>query len=88
MRQPGAGGCTAEQVEVLTEDTPDLAVVAFDAAAIHARHPQRFERDALRVQHAHDIVVGDDEQVGGRTEGGIGVAEQARVDVAVRTDQR
>ena len=63
-------------------------MVRFYGPAIEARHAQRFQRDALGIEHPRDVMIGDDEQIGGRAEGRFGVAEQPRVHVAVRADQR
>ena len=49
-------------MEVLAEDFPDLAVVACE---------QRLQWNPLRIQHARDVMIGDDEEFGGRAEGGV-----------------
>ena len=71
---------------MICEDLPDLAVVGLHCDAIPRRHTQRLQRDALRIEHAEDIVVGDDEQLGGSPQRGV-FGKQARVDVPVRADQ-
>ena len=88
MREPRAGRRAAEQVEVVCEQLPDAAVVALDLAAVCARDAQPLKRDALRVEHAKDVVVGDEQQVGGRAERVIRLGKHARVNVAVRADER
>ena len=47
---------------------------------------KRLQRNALRVQHARDVMVGDDEEVGGCAKGCVGVGEETRVNVTVRRD--
>jgi len=88
VRQPDAGGCAAKKVKILAKGAPDLTVIALNGAAIPARNAQAFERNALRVKHPRHIVVGNDEQVSRGAESGVGVAEQARVNVSVRGDNR
>ena len=75
--QPDAAGSAAEEMEVLAEEPPDLAMVACE---------QRFQRNALRVQHARDVVVGNDEEFGGCAEGCVRVGEETRVNVTVRRE--
>ena len=70
------------------EGLPDFAVVGLDRPAIPPRHAERLQRHALRVEHAEDVVVGDDQQIGRAAERVVRVGEHARVDVAVRADQR
>ena len=50
------------------------------------RERPALQRNALRVQHARDVMVGDDEEVGGRAEGCVGVGEETRVNVTMRGD--
>ena len=88
LRQPDAGRRAAEEVEVVGERLPDFAVVGLDRPAIPPRHAQRLQRHALRVEHAKDVVVGDDQQIGRAAEGVVRVGEHARIDMAVRADQR
>jgi len=68
---------------VVGERLPDGAVVG----AIRPE-PEALERDALRVEHPHDVVVGRDEEAAGRLEPGGRVGEEPHVDVAVRADDR
>ena len=78
--EPEAGGGSAEEVVVPGEDAPDLAGVgAF--FAVDLGDAEGFEGDSLRVEHAEDVVVGLDEELGGigkwlveREPGGVGVA--------------
>jgi hypothetical protein len=77
----------AEQVIVLGKQPPDLAAVGFGGTAIGPRHAETFEADALRKQHAEDVVVGRDEQlrrIGKRLVLGI----PARICVTMRADDR
>jgi len=84
VRQPYAAGRAAEEVEVLGEGLPDLAMIRLDRTPISPRDAQRLQGHALGVEHAENIMVGDDEQVRGRAEGRVLVGQQRRIDVAVR----
>jgi hypothetical protein len=86
--EPDAGGRAAKEVEVVGEYLPGLAVVCFHRLAILPGHGQVFQADALRIQHAEDVVVGDKQQRRGRTKTVVGVGEEARIDVAVGANQR
>lgn len=79
MSQPNPAGGSAKEMEIFAKEFPDFAVIASE---------QRLQWNPLRVQHARDVMVGDDEQVGGRAEGGVGVGEETRVNVTVRRDDR
>ena len=72
---------------MLAEGLPDLARVAFYQRAITRRDAQCLHRDAARVEHAEDIVVGRDDERRRLWEGRV-LGEQIRLDVAVRADQR
>ena len=54
--------------------------------APRGRGEQRLEWNPLRVQHARDVVIRDDEKVGGRAELRARVGEEAPVHVTVRRD--
>ena len=77
MSQPNARRSPAKEMKVLTEESPDLAMVAFE---------QGLQRNALRVQHARDVMIGDDEELGGRAKGCIRVGEETWGNVTVRRD--
>jgi hypothetical protein len=49
-------------------------------------YAERIQRNALRVEHAKDIVVGNDEQLSRRPECRVFVGQQPGIDVAVRGD--
>ncbi len=87
MIQPHARGGGAEKIIILGEDTPDLAAVGFRPAAVGARHAEAFKADALGEQHAEDVVVGSNEQLGGIGKRLV-FRKPARVRVAVRADDR
>ena len=79
--EPEPGGGSAEEVVVPGEYAPDLAGVgAF--FAVDLGDAEGLEGDALRVEHAEDVVVGLDEERGGIGEGLV-EGEPARVGVAV-----
>ncbi len=61
--EPEAGGGAAEEVVVFREDAPDFAGIGF-LVAIELGNAEGLERDALRVEHAEDVVVGLDEEGG------------------------
>ena len=87
MLEPVPRRRAPEQPEVLREQAPDGAPVGLDRAAVAARHPERLKRHALRVQHAEDVVVGLDEQLGRVGEGQV-LGIPPRVRVAVRRQDR
>ncbi len=87
MVEPEPRGRAPEQVIPLREPPPDRARVLLHRPAIGARHPKILERDALRVQHPEDVVVGRHEEPRGVRKGRI-LGEPARVGVAVRADDR
>lgn len=63
-------------------------MIAFDRAAINARDAQALQRNALRIKHPKNVVIGNEQQVGWRAEVVIGIGEHSRVNVAVRTYER
>ena len=73
---------------MIGKNLPDLAVVSFDWSTIQARYTHCFQWYTLRKQHAVNIMIGDDEQLGRRTKAGVLIQEQARVDVPVWADDR
>ena len=79
-------GRAAEQRHVLGEAPPDAPRVGLDRRPVERRHAQRLERHALRVEHPRHVVIGDDEQRGRIRERRV-LGEDARIDVAVRTDE-
>ncbi|MNN20270.1 hypothetical protein D3C81_1335420 [compost metagenome] len=84
---PHARRRAPEQMIVLGEAPPDLAWVRLDRAAVGPRHPQVLHRHPLRVQHAEDVVVRRDQQLG--RVGEIFIAgEPTGVGVTVRADDR
>ena len=59
--EPNARGCSAKEVVVAREDSPDFArVLDFRAADFQLLH-----RDALAIEHPVDVVIGLDKQFGG-----------------------
>ncbi len=63
-------------------------MIAFDLAAINASNTQFLQRNTLRVEHACDVVVWNDQEISRRSKGRILVTEQMRVDVPMRADKR
>src|SRR5262249_12582861 len=88
VRQPHARRRAAKQMEVFGEGLPDFAVVGLHRAAVNARYAERFHRDALRVEHPENVVVGNEQQISGRAEWIIRGGEHPRINMAMRADQR
>src|SRR5918998_1001539 len=61
LGDPEPRGGAAEEVELLAEVAPDLAMVPLHGRAVGCRHAQVLHRDPLTVEHPEDVVVGDDE---------------------------
>ena len=59
--EPQTRGGAAEEVEVLAETLPDLAVVGLHRRAVEGRDAEVLHRNSLAVEHPEDVVVGDDE---------------------------
>ena len=81
MVEPEAGGGAAEEEVVGGEEAPGCAGIDVAGAAAGVGDAEGIERDALRVEHAEDVVVGGEEESGGVGEGvvrgepgGVGVA--------------
>ena len=87
VRQPGAARRAAEQIEVVREPLPDRARIGFDRAAVEPWDAERLHRHALRVEHADDVVIRDDDQRC-RVREGLVERQQLRIDVAMRADER
>ena len=96
MLEPHPGGRSPEEVVMLGEKTPDLPGIAFDRTAVDPGNPEFFERDALAVEHPEQVMIRDQEQLGGIGKGdivrippGIGVpvgADDGQIlDLAVQT---
>ena len=69
MVEPEPRRGAAQQVVVLGEAAPDRRGVGLDRSAVRARDAEVGQRHALRAEHAEDVVVGDDEELGGVGEG-------------------
>ena len=82
--EPEASGCAAEEEVVFREDAPDFAGVGVGRACGWG-YAERFERDALGVEHAEDVVVRLDEQSGGVGESFV-AREPAGIGMAVRRE--
>ena len=87
VRQPHPVGVPRNRWKLFGEDLPDFAVVGFHLASVNSRNAQSSSRNALRVEHPENVVVGNEQQIGGRAELIVGIGEHARVNVAVRADQ-
>ncbi len=85
--QPGAARRPAKQVEVVGEPLPDPARVGLGRPAVEPGNTQRLHRHALRVEHAHDVVVGHDDERR-RIRKALVEREQPGIDVPVRAHQR
>src|SRR3546814_17876005 len=69
------------------EPAPNRAWVTFDRAAVGAWYTQLLQRNALAVEHAEDVMIGDDQQACRIAEGGV-VGEPGGIGMAVRGDDR
>ena len=88
VREPHAGGCAAEEVDLIGEQLPDTPVVHWITTTLDWRDTERLERQALGVEHPADVVVRDDEELSRRAERRGIVGEEARIHVAMRADDR
>src|SRR5207245_2797111 len=86
--EPQAAGGAGEERETLREPPPDQPPDLLNRSAVASRDAQVLHAYALAVEHAEDVVVGHDQQVGRRGEARGRICEQAPMDVSVRTDQR
>jgi hypothetical protein len=86
--EPEAGRSAAEKVEVFSEALPDSAVICLDRRPVTSWHSEVLHRHALAVEHAKDVMVGDDEELRGSAQGGIRVGEEHGRDVAVGAHER
>ena len=87
MIQPEARRRARKQPEMLGEAAPNLSRIGLDGTAVDARHAEVFQRHALAVEHAKDIVVRRDEQSRGVFKRLV-LREPARIGMAVRGDDR
>ena len=85
--QPGAARRAAEQMEVIGEELPDRARVLLDRRPVERRHAEPFQRDALRVEHARHVMIGNHQQRGRIGKRRV-FRQHPRIDVSVRADQR
>ncbi len=72
---------------MLGKGLPYPAVILFHRRAAGPGHAQRLQGDPLGIEQPKDIVIGDDEQVGRRAQGGLLVGQEPGIDVAVGADQ-
>jgi len=85
--QPEPGRRAAEQVVILGEEAPDPAAIGLDRRAVQRGHPKIFQPDPLAEQHPENIVVRNDQQLGGVGEVLV-LGVPARIGVAVRRNNR
>src|SRR5215217_9325783 len=86
--KPETGWGAAEEVEVFSEALPDLAVICLDRGRVTSRHSEVLHRHAVTVEHAKDVMVGDDKELCGSAQGGGRVGEEHRRDVPMGTHER
>jgi hypothetical protein len=82
--EPQRGWRTAEQVVVAGEQAPRRPRIRAAVPSVNARNAERFQRDALAVEHAVEIVIRDEQQARGVLPRRVG-GKPGRVGVAVRT---
>jgi hypothetical protein len=63
-------------------------LIALRGATVAPWHALGFERDSLGVEHPKDIVVGNEQQLGGAPEAVVRVGEERWIHMAVWADQR
>src|SRR3954453_3110586 len=85
--EPHAGRRALEQVVVLGEEAPDRSRIAFRGPTVDAWDSEQLEPNALAVEHAEEIMVGDEQQLGGIRKTLI-QREPCGISVAVRTEDR
>jgi hypothetical protein len=51
---------------MIGENLPDFAVVLLNRPSVPPRDSEILERDTLRVEHAKNVMIGNDEEVRGR----------------------
>ncbi len=88
VANPHAAGRATKEVDVVGEGLPDGAVRSLTLPPPVERGEKIGHRHTLRIQHAHDVVIGDDEQVGGCAKAVVRIGKYARVHVAVRANER
>ncbi len=62
--EPEAGRRAAEKRKMPCEQAPDRTSVRLCRSLVAARNAEGFELDALRVEHAEDVMVRDDKELG------------------------
>jgi hypothetical protein len=85
MVEPGTRGRAAEEMIMRGEAAPDGTRVAFDGAAVLRGDPELLEPHALAVEHAENIVIGNDEERR-RIRKGLVLCVPAGIRVAMRRD--
>ena len=65
VRQPQSGWRATKQVKMLREGLPDLPVIQLHRAAVRARDAHLLQGDTLRIEHAEDVMIGDEQQIHG-----------------------
>ena len=86
LLEPNPGGGAAEQAEMLGEQPPDRPSIGLRRGGVPRRDAQRLQRDALRVEHAKDVVIGLNEERRRVLEGGV-AGVPLRVGVPMRRNQ-
>src|SRR5713226_2205246 len=86
--QPYARRRAAKKIEVLGEELPDVTMVTFQRPSVAGRNAQPLKRYALRIEHAKDIVIRDDEQIDRSAKGVIQIGKNARIHMPMRAEQR
>ena len=87
MIQPEPRGGAAEQVVMRGKTPPDGTRIGLDRRPVAGRHTQILHAQPLSIEHAEDIVVRHDEQLG-RIKEGLVFGIPARVGMAVGRDDR
>ena len=62
---------------------PDLAMITLTLRVSKSWDAELIQRNPLRIEHAEDIVIGDDQQIDRAAELIVGIGKQARIDMTV-----
>ncbi len=87
MVQPAARRRAAKQGVAIREGSPDLALVGFNVCPVDRWNPECLHRDTLAVEHAHQVMVRNQQEIDGVRERLV-QGEPRRIRVPVWADDR
>ncbi|OPZ63836.1 MAG: hypothetical protein BWY83_03323 [bacterium ADurb.Bin478] len=85
--QPHARGRSAKKIHMVGNDLPYPAMIGLGGAAVPARHAHGLQSYALRIEHAEQIVIRNDQQFS-RIRKGCILSKQPGIDMAMGAKQR